>query len=257
MPTPFEDAAARLVAKWSKASKHTTADVLTLGQLTHLAIRARLRGLVDRGARVTARADAVKDLRAALVEAGCDRATELQRWVACWAVGDVFGMEAARGLPLATLRAFIPLVRRDARHETWAARKTFRDFALQTWGNAATMKTREVAAVIREKVNGSRKPRTPKAQVNALQRVVKSIDALPEQAQRQLLRALHARFYPQAQQAAPAVAPAQRAADLVQAAPQVHVARIDAPAVAQPHLPAAVPEQERAGFFGSWGRKAG
>ena len=31
MATPFEDAAARLVAKWSKASKHTTADVLTLG----------------------------------------------------------------------------------------------------------------------------------------------------------------------------------------------------------------------------------
>ena len=83
----------------------------------------KLKGLQDPGARVTARADAIRDLRAVLVEAGCDRATELQRWVACWAVGEVFGMEAAKLLPLATLRAFIPLVRRNAKTETWAAER--------------------------------------------------------------------------------------------------------------------------------------
>ena len=133
MPTPFEDAAARLVARWQVASKHTTSYVLSLGQAAHVAIRAKLKGVQDPGARKAARADTVKDLRAALTDAGCDRAAELQRWVACWAVADVFGMEAARALPLATLRRFIPLVRRDARHETWAARKTFKPFATELW----------------------------------------------------------------------------------------------------------------------------
>ena len=249
----YEDARARLVEKWTTASRHTTADVLALGQLTHVAIRAKLRGVQDPGARKTARADVVKDLRAALTDAGCDRGSELQRWVACWAVGDVFGIDAARALPLATLRAFIPLVRRNAKTETWAARLTFKPFATELWGTAATMKTAAVAAAIREKVGGTRKPRTV-TPVNALTKVVKAIDALPEQAQREILRALHRRWYPQQ---------AQQAAS-VQQAPAVQRPRIDAPgpAVAKPHLaetPAAPAETERSGFFGSFlgGRKAG
>ena len=129
MPTPFEDAAARLVARWQVASKHTTSYVLSLGQAAHVAIRAKLKGVQDPGARKTARADAIRALRAALEDAGCDRATELVRWVGCWAVGNVFGMEQAKLLSLATVRAFIPLVRRNAKTETWAARSTFRDFA--------------------------------------------------------------------------------------------------------------------------------
>ena len=124
------------------------------------------------------------------------------------------------------------------------------------------MKSKEVAAAIRERVNGSRKPRTAKP-VNVLTKIVKAIDALPELAQRQLLAALHKRFNP-----SPAAVPSQAAqrqpvAQPPAVAPVHAVSRIDAPAAAQPHLsaqaPAAtVPEQGRAGFFGSMlGRKAG
>jgi hypothetical protein len=271
MPTSFEDAAARLVEKWTKASKHTTADVLTLGQLTHGAIRARLRGVDDPGARKVARADAVKALRAALADAGCDRASELQRWVGCWAVGDVFGIDAARGLPLATVRAFIPLVRRNAKTETWAARSTFRDFAKELWGNAATMKAKDVTATIRARVGATRKPRTVKAPdaAAAMTKVVKAIDALPELAQRQLLKALHQRFYPAAT-ATPATVPTVPVEGQRQHAPPsparidpAHVpapqhARIDAPAGRVAPSIIAPPEQDKAGFFGSvFGRKAG
>ena len=189
MPTPFEDAAARLVARWQVASKHTTSYVLSLGQAAHVAIRAKLKGVQDPGARKTARADAIRALRAALEDAGCDRATELVRWVGCWAVGEVFGMEQAKLLSLATVRAFIPLVRRNAKTETWAARSTFRDFAKEVWSTAATMKAKEVTAAIRAKVGATRKPRTVKAPdpAAAMTKVVKSIEALPVEAQRQLL----------------------------------------------------------------------
>ena len=256
MPTSYEDVRGRLVAKWSNASKHGTADVLSLGALTHLAIRARLRGVADPGARRSARADAVKDLRVALTDAGCDRASELQRWVAVWAVGEVFGMEAARGLPLATLRAFIPLVRRGAKTETWAARSTVRQFAAELWSHAGAMKTREVAAAIRERVAGTRKPRTAKP-VNVLTKIVAAIDALPESAQRQLLAALHKRFYPSpaavATLSAQAAAQGQRTAQAPAPAAVPMVPRVAAQAA--PAIDAAA--VEKAGIFGSWGRKAG
>ena len=111
------------------------------------------------------------------------------------------------------------------------------------------MKAKEVTAAIRAKVGATRKPRTVKAPdpAAAMTKVVKSIKALPVEAQRQLLHALPRRFQP-SPAAVPTVpveaqrqpvAPPHVAGRIDQAQPTAaphtpqHVSRIDAPAPAQ------------------------
>ena len=194
MSDAYEAAKAKLVNRWATASKHTTTDALSLGRLAHLAIKARLRSIDDAGTRRTVRASCVHDLRASLAEAGCDRAADLNRWIACYAVANALGADQAATMSLRTIKAFIPLVRRDAKRETWGLRRSHTAFAEELWARAATMTSAAVDAEVRTVVFANRKPRATKPVITPTKRLYEAAVKLPRGDILQLVAALQKRL---------------------------------------------------------------
>lgn len=223
----------RLISTWQKAGARATVDVLALGAAGHALLRVKLRGIVDRGARQVARSEALRDAGAKLREAGCERWRELSRWVAVHAVAVVFGEDEARKLPLATLRAFVPLVRRDSLRETWAVRRKLREAATALWARAvAGEKSAAISAEIRTLLG--RKPRPPRKKTvpGAListptpETVLTAIATMDADQRRAVFVVLAKEFLPRAQPVTPVIDPPVVKAEPPIIAPQTAASRI-------------------------------
>ena len=238
----FDAIKAKLCERWKANHRRDVTCILDCGRLAHQAIRARLKGEADAGTRRTLRAEVVHDLQAALVDVGCTEAKELSRWVGIYWTCELLGMEIGKALPVATVKAFMPVVRRSAKAETWGLRKGCREFAGELWARAATMRAADVAAEVRAFIYKDRAPRKARAKPSPVEKVLRELAALPELVQRQILAALQKKLT--ASPAAPIVAEPV-------AVHQAHQAPPPAP------RPAPQPEARPTILGSMFGRKAG
>ena len=128
----YDAAKAQLVKRAADANRRQVATLLELGRLATVAIRARLRS-VPGEVRHVERARTIADLRTA---AGVP---ELARWIRCFGTAQAFDLDGAKTLTVNALRAFGPLVKRNARSESWTVKAKHRDFAGKLWQRAPTM----------------------------------------------------------------------------------------------------------------------
>lgn len=190
----------KLVDAWKQlsvtTSRRAVSDTLTLGRIAQSAIDSALKGMKDPGARRTARAICIDDLVEGLTGAGCERSKELNRWIGVNAVAECFGKEDAATLPLSTLRAFIPLIRREAKYETWAIRRKHIDFSQSLWTAAPTMLLRNIVAAIQVELGKDRhKPeRTTKPALSRAEKIRADIETLTLDEQRHLLEVLRVKL---------------------------------------------------------------
>ncbi len=193
----YQEHIAAVVTACEKLDRRSAPSTIAAGKAAHLAIKIQLRRVEDPGDRKRIRAETVASIAEAVRTAGFgNRASEVSRWVRCYAVADTFGNKAAAGLPLNVLRAFAPTVRRDSKTETWSIKQALRDRVLPIWQRAVEgeLSTAEVVDQVDQLLNAGKKPRTAKPKPSVRDRVVKMLSGLPAEDQRVIYAALHQKF---------------------------------------------------------------
>jgi hypothetical protein len=141
----------RLVAEWLEADRGSAARVVRLGWLADQWIAQQARHAV-------ARPDAVRRIVERLREEGLrGELLRVNRVVALYWLAHLFGYKAAKGLPLSTLRAMLPLIKRQPRTGLWVVRAAKAAEAKALWARIVAQKP--TAAAVRAEVSKLRPPR--------------------------------------------------------------------------------------------------
>lgn len=161
----YENALAQLLKEIATADRRQTATALHLGRLATQAIQARIRKAAP-GARNIERARTLADLKKAIITQTHSHAADLPRWVKVFGTAQAFDLDQAKALPLNTLRAFAPLVKRNPRNETWTIRSKHRAFAIALWAKASASSAAAIAAEIRKETRPTAAPTARRKRIN-------------------------------------------------------------------------------------------
>jgi hypothetical protein len=170
-----------VLGEWTKYDCQATRRALRLGCLAWQWVSQQ----PDRPA-------AVQQLRKALADLGITgEAARVNRVIACYWVARLLGADTVELLPLSTVRALCPLVKRDPVTEQWDVRPGLGDLAR---GLMRQILERHLTAkAIADQVTALR-PRKDKPVQPRLVRLDRVISRLPIEEQRELEARLHARL---------------------------------------------------------------
>jgi hypothetical protein len=185
----YDAAKARLVDAVNKSTRRRSAEVITLGHLATEAIISRLRG-VPKESRALQRARTITDLRDAISTTDPRTAAELTRWIRCYGTASAFGIDQAKALPLQTIRALSPLVKRNRSNEGWAISSKHLDFATALWAQAVTMTAAAIADQVRQHLHpaSSRPKKAKRPRVQTIETVVATALELSPEEQKHVVK---------------------------------------------------------------------
>jgi hypothetical protein len=162
-----------LVAEWRSADRKAAHAAIRLGDLANRWIRRQLTERVQPD-----RACAVKAIHDALAADGlAGEAVRVNRFVGIYHVARLLGPTEAEQVQVTTLRALLPLVRRD-KYGQWSLRTSYRDATIALWQRIQP--ERLSAAAVHQAVREIRPPRKPKARrkKSSLPRILRSLGGL-------------------------------------------------------------------------------
>jgi hypothetical protein len=135
-PPPQRVTLDALVSIWSERVRGETARTLQCGRLAHRYLVQELETIAGASERRQKRAALLAELTARLAGQGIQQSpSQLGQTIACWHVARLLAgrVEDAEELPIRFLRAFLPLVERDAATEEWFLRPEHADAARRLW----------------------------------------------------------------------------------------------------------------------------
>ena len=161
-----------LVAAWIKGDTEASARVIRMGQMADA-------WLADQADHAVARPNAIRHLVDRLKTEGLrGESLRVSRIVAISWVGRLFGYSRAKTLPLSTLRALLPLIKRQPRSGKWQIRAMLKDRALALWVRIGAECLS--AAAVRDEVTRLRPPRisSPSRSRPAMRSILRKLDAV-------------------------------------------------------------------------------
>ena len=189
-----------VVAAFRKLQSSASAGYIEVGHRAHVAIRKRLSGIKDLGARRRARAEAMTDMAAAIVEAGFKTAaTKLNRMVCVYHVGEIYGPADSKGLPWRALWAFCSTIRRVPKDESWVIKPKIESKARNLFARAVAGERQadeiqnEVNEQLGRKPRVPRPPRQPRGNMSAKE-IFSAFAKLGHEQQLQFYRVLQRKF---------------------------------------------------------------
>ena len=184
-----------VVAAYRKMQTSASAGYVDVGRRAHVAVRKRLSGIADPGARRRARGEAMTDMAEAVVKAGFKTAaTKLNRMICCHHVGEIYGPTDAKALPWRTLWAFCATIRRVSKDESWILKSKIESKARNLFAQSISgeLHPDQVAVEINDLLG--RKPRVPKPKASPIRRVLTAIQLLSQKQQVELFHAMQKKF---------------------------------------------------------------